>query len=170
MANLDKTRSDPAGQLLDELDDVRAGMLGIEGTSQHMQPMTHFVDRREGCLYFITSRETDLAKSIVHSATAHYCLVSNDHDYHACMSGEISIINDREKLEELWSPMMAAWFEGGQDNPNITMLKMSLNEASVWASTRNALRFGFEMVRSNVNEAHTPDIGEHTIVKFREAS
>lgn len=62
MTNINDFRKDPQHTLWEELDGVRAGMLGLVGSGDHMQPMTHFVDRAASKLYFITSDQTDLAK------------------------------------------------------------------------------------------------------------
>jgi hypothetical protein len=54
MANEEKLTSNPAAALFDALDDVRTGMLGIHGSEQHLQPMTHFGDRglgKRGAVY-----------------------------------------------------------------------------------------------------------------------
>jgi general stress protein 26 len=37
------------------------------------------------------------------------------------VNGEAEIILDRNKIEELWSPELKVWFEGGKDDPNISI-------------------------------------------------
>jgi general stress protein 26 len=64
MADESKLLSNPEAALFDQLDDVRTGMLGIDGSDQHMQPMTHFADRDDKMIRFITARTTDLAKAL----------------------------------------------------------------------------------------------------------
>ena len=39
MADLKAARDKPAEQLWDQLKDIKAGMLGVEGSGQHLQPM-----------------------------------------------------------------------------------------------------------------------------------
>ena len=45
MGHTDKTEKHPEKQLFEQLDHVRAGMLGIEGSHSHMQPMAHMKDK-----------------------------------------------------------------------------------------------------------------------------
>ena len=170
MADINRTETDAKGQLFDQIAQIKAGMLGVEGSGQHFQPMAPYADRDAGEIWFITSRDTDLAKAVVPGAKAHFTFIGEDRDYWACTMGEISQVEDREKLDELWNHMAAAWFAGGKDNPKITLLKLSLQSAEIWSATTNPLVFGLEIAMSNLREEKTPDIGEHTTVAWRMAA
>ena len=41
------------------------------------------------------------------------------------------IDNDRDVIERLWNPFVAAWFEG-KDDPKLRLLRMDLGSAHVW--------------------------------------
>jgi general stress protein 26 len=156
--------------LFDALDDERAGMLGVSDTGDHMQPMTHFADRPTGCLWFITSRETDLARQLeTGPREAHFTLTASNGKLYACMYGAISRVENAAKLEELWSPMASMWFDGGKDDPEVLLLQMRLDEAAVWLNDASALRFGMEMLRGATSD-HDPNLGEHGVVDLRMAA
>lgn len=170
MADTDRTKTDATGQLYDEMDGVKAGMLGIEGSGQHMQPMAHYTDRDAGVLWFITASDTDLVRALNGPQKAHFCVVGKGQDFYACLSGPLSVSHDEAKLDELWNAVAAAWFEGGRENAKVTLLRMDLAEASVWSTTSSTIAFALEIARSNMNDAHTPDVGEHKIIDFRKAA
>jgi len=170
MANEEKLTSNPAAALFDALDDVRTGMLGIHGSEQHLQPMTHFGDREESKIRFITARDTDLAKSVGSGKEARFTVVSTAQDFHACVAGKLSQVEDRKKLEELWSPMIGAWFEGGPEDQNAVLLELDISEASMWASTSNPFRFGYQIAKANLTEGNQPDVGEHVLHNFHAAA
>ncbi len=157
---------DPKAALFAAMDEVRVGMLGVLASGRHMQPMTHFPEPRTGTVWFITSTETDLVRSVGVGARAHYCVTGRDHNFHACLAGTIEQSNDRAKLEELWSPVVGAWFEGGIEDPSVCLLRLMLQEAALWSSTDSALRFGLEVVRANLSPEHKPDLGEHAVIRF----
>ncbi len=157
---------DPRHALIEKMDDVRVGMLGVEGSSQHMQPMTHFTDWDTNTLYFITSSDTDLVRAVGLGGRAHYCVVGKDQDFHACLAGTLEQVEDQAKLDELWSPVAGAWFEKGREDPKVTLLRLTLADASVWGSTESSLRFGFEIARANMDEDHLPDVGVHKTFRF----
>ena len=157
-------------KLFEHLDEVRAGMLGVEGSGQHMQPMTHFADPEEAVLWFLTGLDTDLVRSVGQGAQAHFCLVGKNQDFYACMSGPLEQVEDREKLTELWSPVASAWFPDGIDDPKVCLLRMTLQEAALWTATDSALVFGFEVLRANLSDDRQPDLGEHVVIRFDAAA
>ncbi|MDF0600332.1 pyridoxamine 5'-phosphate oxidase family protein [Psychromarinibacter sp. C21-152] len=170
MADTDRTRTDATGQLFDELERVHAGMLGVDGSGRHMQPMTHFLDRDARCLRFITASDTDLVAEIGLGAQAQFCVIGKDHDFYACLKGPVTVSEDREKLDELWSSVAEAWFEDGREDTKVTLLEMPVAEAAVWSSTGSTLTFAWEIAKANVADGKTPDVGEHKIIDFRTAA
>jgi len=153
--------------LFDALEDEKVGMLGVTGTRDHLQPMTHFFDRENGCLWFISSNRTDLVGHLAGGARdAHFTVTSGKGQLYACMSGPLAVADDPEKLDELWSPMASMWFDGGKDDPDVVLLRMPLHEAAVWLNEAGTLRFGIEMVRGAMSD-HDPEVGEHGVVDLR---
>ncbi len=35
-------------------------------------------------------------------------------------------------IEKLWNPYVAAWFEGGKDDPKVTLLRLDPEHAEIW--------------------------------------
>lgn len=167
MASLDSVKNDPEGHIFDQLSGVRAGLLGIEGSGQHMQPMAHHVDRDAGMIHFITSSKTDLVAAIANSPMAHFTVTGKKHDFWVSLKGPISVSKDQAKLDEIWSSISAAWFDEGREDPEVTLLSLSLHEAALWAATGNPVVFGLEIARANLDEEHKPEIGEHIVVNFK---
>ena len=50
-------------QFWSRLDDINSGMLGVTQDSR-LVPMSHYTDRKVGVLWFITAKDTDLARSV----------------------------------------------------------------------------------------------------------
>ena len=152
------------------LGNERVGMLGLQDSADHMQPMTHYLDRENRCLWFISGKGTHLVGHLgAAPRKAHFTVTASDGKVYACMSGVIETVHDPEKLDELWSPMASMWFDGGKDDPDVALLKMPLDEAAVWLNEAGALRFGIEMIRGATSE-HDPDLGEHGVIDLRKAA
>ncbi|MGO4851473.1 pyridoxamine 5'-phosphate oxidase family protein [Phaeovulum sp. W22_SRMD_FR3] len=167
MSTADKLILDPIKTAFDQLDAVRVGMLGVEGAHHHMQPMTHHLDREEGALYFIASRDTDLIRDVGLGATAHYCLVGKEQDFHACFKGPLEQIEDEQRLNKIWSPFAAVWFDKGREDPKVCLLRLMLHDAEVWASDDNAVSVGWEMAKALLGAEDRPEIGAHRTIDFR---
>lgn len=165
MVDLSKTKNDPLQQLWDVMDGVHAGMLGVQESGQHMQPMAPFVEKESNSIWFYTKDDSDLVKAVRTNDRAHFCVIGKDHDYHACLSGTIDEVKSREHIEKFWSPMVSAWFDGGKDDPSLTMLRLRLDDVAIWASTDSTLRFGWEMAKANLT-GKEPDLGVHTHISL----
>ena len=157
MSSLRQARENPKEQLFDEIDKIHAGMLGVEGTHMHMQPMAPQLDRQTNTVGFFTG------------ARAHFCVVGKDHDYHACLAGRLEVRKDPVKIDEYWSSVVEAWFDHGKDDPKLTMLALHLDDAEIWASTGSSLKFGWEIAKANFNPDEEPDVGVKTRVTFSDA-
>ena len=166
MNKLNDLETEARRALFDTMEEVRSGMLGVVGSDRHLQPMTHFPDRDLAEVWFITSKNTDLVRAVGQGARANYCLSSGEGIFFACLTGTIEQSADSAKLDELWSPVAAAWFEEGRDDPDVSLLKLTLLDAGVWASTDSAAVFGMEIARANLQSSHQPDVGRHTVVRF----
>jgi len=166
MASLSEAHDAPAKQLWDEIDGIHAGMLGLEGSHMHMQPMAPNSDRKTNTIWFYTKTDSDLVQSIRPGSRAHFCVVGKDHDYHACLGGVIEVRKDPAKIEEYWNSVVAAWYEHGKKDPTLTMLAMHLDDAEIWASTGNMLKFGWEIAKANLNDEKMPDVGVKRHLEF----
>jgi general stress protein 26 len=136
MTDLDRVRNAPEDTLWTELEAVEAGMLGISGSGQHMQPMAHFVDTESNRLWFLTTRGTDLAKALQPDSTAHFVIISENHDFYACMSGPISEMEDAPIKDALWQTTAADHYVDGKDDPALMMIALELSDAALWALSK----------------------------------
>lgn len=165
MADLTLARKDPETLLWRYLEDVRAGMLGIEGSRDHLQPMTHHCDLTRRTLWFLTRRDSDLFGQVTAGSRAHFVIISKDQDFHACLCGALAEQRDEDVLAEMWGSVAASWYEGGRDDPQLAMLALRLDHAAIWASTSSSLVFAWEVAKANVMGG-APDIGVRNEVVF----
>ncbi len=68
MASLTEARNAPERQLWDEIHAIHAGMLGLEGSHRHFQPMAPNVDIDTRTIWFFTKADTDLVRAIAPAA------------------------------------------------------------------------------------------------------
>jgi len=146
-------------RLWSEIEKQHLGMLAIvDGEPQHFQPMTAFADKDAGRIWFFTRSDTDLARDAADGHQAMFVIQAKDRELQACISGVLSRQVDREKLEEFWSPHVAAWFPEGKDDPKLAMLCRDCEDARVWVSEAGPIRYAWEVAKANVQH-ELPDIG-----------
>ena len=117
-----------------ELKGERTIMLGLDGKpGGGMQPMTALVEEEDGGpLWIFTSKESDLARAIGGGKPAHASFTGKKHDLFANVTGRLSINNDKAVIDRLWNPWVAAWFEGGKDDPKLCLLRFDADHAKIW--------------------------------------
>jgi general stress protein 26 len=120
----------------------RTMMVGLAGVGESLaQPLTAQLDddHEEGPIYFFTAKDADLVQDMGgrHAATAY--LASKGHDLFASLEGELVADNDRATIERLWNPFVAAWFEGGKDDPNLQLLRFEPSRAQIWLNDHSLL-------------------------------
>lgn len=171
MARKVATDSEAKTELWSQLERGQASMLWVEGSGQHPQPMSHFPDQADPSIWFITSSDTDLAAAIGRGAEARMTFVSPKQDFHASLKGTLGIVQDDDKLDELWSLPVAAWFEKGREDPTIRLLRFTPQEAAIWANEANRFLVGLKLLGAGLREgAAEPDIGVHRVVSFGQAA
>jgi general stress protein 26 len=113
----------------------RTVMLGLTGARESLaQPMTALLDKDadEGPLYIFSAKDTDLVQSLDGGHPAEMLFTGKGHDLFAAVEGELIADNDRDVIERLWNPFVAAWFEGGKDDPNLQLLRFEPGRAQIW--------------------------------------
>ncbi len=167
MSDLKKARENPEALFWDEVEDVNAGMLGVEGSGQHMQPMSPYCDPEAGSIWFFTEKNSDLLSAIgATGGKAVFTIVSKNRHFFACATGALIENLDQAKLEEYWNPVAAAWYSEGKDDPNLTMLQLKLEDASIWASSGNPFAFAWRIAKGNFSDDPPEDMGERNHFRF----
>ena len=161
-----KDKAEVEKRLWAELEQGRFGMLGAQPKAGgHFNPMTAYAEPESNTIWFYTSKDTDLAQAAQGGAEAMFIVMAKDQDFQACIAGELKTTQDRLHRDKYWSPMVAAWFPEGKDDPNLTLLSFTCRDADVWISDAGALKFGWEVAKANLTKA-TPDIGGQAHLVF----
>ncbi len=167
MTSLKEARENPEDLFWDEVGDVNSGMLGVEGSGQHMQPMSPYCDRKGASIWFFTEKSADLLKAIgPNGGKGVFTVVSKDRHFHTCVTGVLIENLDRAKVEEFWNPVAAAWYADGKDDPNLRLLQLKLEAASIWASSGNPLAFAWRIAKGNLTDDPPEDMGVRNHIKF----
>jgi general stress protein 26 len=122
-------------------------MLGLDGVEEgHAQPMTAQLDEeRPGAIWFFTTKDTDLARALGQGHRAFASFASKGHDLFASIHGELVPDNDRTTIDRLWNKFVAAWFEGGKDDPKLQLLRLDPDAAQIWLN-ENSLFAGIKLL------------------------
>jgi general stress protein 26 len=135
-------------KLFKALKSDRTLMLGLAGADEaHSQPMTAQLDddREGGPIWFFTAKDSDLVEAIRGRSRAVAQFVSKDHELFASLEGDLVLDDDRATIDRLWNRFVAAWFEGGKDDPKLQLIRFEPENAQVWLN-ENSLFAGVKML------------------------
>lgn len=112
---------------------LRSDMTVMVGTSGvDPRPMTAQFDGDSKSIYFFTAKDTELSQSLSRAKNGTLVYASKGHDLFATVDGKLRIDNDRAVIDRLWNRYVAAWFEGGKDDPKLCLLRFDPAEAEIW--------------------------------------
>lgn len=115
------------------LKDDMTVMLGLNGVEDsHARPMTAQFEGRTGPIWFFTSKETAICQNVTASQRAFFTFASKGHGLFATVHGRLSVDSDRAAIDRLWNRFIAAWFEGGKDDPGLALLRFDTERAEIW--------------------------------------
>lgn len=121
----------------------RTAMLGLTGAGDgHSQPMTAQIlhdEHTRGPIWFFSSKETDLVRALGGSKRAMVHFSSKGHDLFASIQGELTTDDSRAIIDRLWNPFVAAWYEGGKEDPKLQLLRFDPDHAQVWLNENSML-------------------------------
>jgi general stress protein 26 len=113
----------------------RVVMLGLAGVEDgHSQPMTAQVEDADhaGPVWFFSSKETEFVRQLGQGRRAVAHFAAKDHELFASLDGELVPHDDRAMVDRLWNPFVAAWYEGGKDDPKLQLLRLDPARVQVW--------------------------------------
>jgi general stress protein 26 len=117
------------------LDSDRTLMLGLQDGAGECRPMTAQLDEgRPGPMWFFTSRDNSLVRALSGESRALVSFVSKGHDLFASVQGALAVDTDRGMVDRLWNSFVAAWYEGGRDDPTLVLLRLDPDQGEIWLS------------------------------------
>jgi general stress protein 26 len=118
----------------------RTLMLGLDGVEDgHSRPMTAQAEEDRSPIWFFTSSDNAMVKKLNQSHRAIAAFSSKNHELFASIKGNLVVDNDRAVIDRLWNPFVAAWYEGGKDDPKLTLLRLDAEHAEIWLNASSLL-------------------------------
>lgn len=93
----------------------------------------------QGNIWFFSEKNSDKNREIALNKNVQLFFAHPGKGSYLIVSGAAEIIIDKEKTEELWSPVVKAWFPGGKDDPNLSIIKVKPTTAYYWDTDGNRM-------------------------------
>jgi general stress protein 26 len=141
------SKADDVKKLRELIKDIRFAMLTTiedDGTLRS-RPMGTQQAEGEADLWFFTYGGAAKADEVRRDDRVNVSFADNDGQKWVSVSGRAAVVRDRAKMEELWNPVLKAWFPKGLEEPDIALLKVEVEQAEYWdtASSKMVQLAGF---------------------------
>ncbi len=113
----------------------RTVMLGLEASAPTtLRPMTAQLDAEadQGPIWFFTSTDSAIVQELNSQDLSIFTFVSKGYDVFATVHGHMTRTTDRATVDRLWNVWVAAWYDGGKDDPKIALLRFDPASAEIW--------------------------------------
>ncbi len=112
------------------------------GSPMSVRPMAAQQVDDEGNFWFLSSNDSHKDAEIKQDAHVQLLFQETHHSGFLSVYGAASISADKEKIKELWEPILKTWFTGGVDDPRISVIKIKPMDAYYWDNKHgNAVAF-----------------------------
>ena len=108
-------------------------MLGLDGVEDgHARPMTAQLEGDRSPIWFFTTKDNAIVRNLGKGNRVIATFTSKGHDIFATIHGTVNLDNNRATIDKLWNRYVAAWFEGGKDDPKLALLRLDAERAEIW--------------------------------------
>lgn len=161
-------RGDDLEKLREMVKDIDFCMLTTvdENGDLHSRPMSSNGDiDPDGDLWFFTSASSHKVSEIEEFPKVNVSFADPDNQHYVSITGTAQLVRDRNKIDELWRPEFKIWFPEGKDDPEVALLRVSLEKAEYWDSPSSTIGYALNFVSSLVT-GKEPDLGENKKLEF----
>lgn len=113
-----------------------------EDGSIHSRPMgnlTANLKNFDGTLWFFSKKNSIKNHEIENDQHVNLSYASPETQKYVSISGRAFVSDDKDKMKELWNPMLKTWFPDGLDDPEISLIGVNPESAEIWDAPPSAV-------------------------------
>lgn len=103
-----------------------------DGKPFAVRPMSPQKIDDEGNIWFLSAADSHKNQELGKDPYVQLLFQGSAHSDFMTLYGKATISRDKEKIKELWQPLVKTWFTEGQDDPRITVVKVTPEDGYYW--------------------------------------
>ena len=129
-----------------------AFMVTVNGGDVTARPIGVVGDHADfdGTLWFITDKRSRKVSAIESGAITTLLFQNDKEGNYLQLAGRAAVVDDRRKLEELYTTLQRTWFPNGLDDPDITLVRFDAVEGNYWDQHDSLVRLATAFAKSLV--------------------
>lgn len=96
------------------------------------RPMSATQVDESGDIWFFSAKSSDKNRQVQAEPEVYLMFIESGKQHYLSLTTEVSIVEDQQKVDELWNEFMKAWFPGGKQDPEISLLRASVVRGHYW--------------------------------------
>ncbi len=116
------------------------------GASEGVRPMSVQKVDDNGCLWFLSAKDSHKNQEIAASSSVKLFFQGSAHSDFLQLSGKATISYDKEKVKELWEPVLKTWFTEGENDERLSVIQVTPSGGYYWDTKHNRAVAGVKMV------------------------
>lgn len=132
---------DPIKKLRKLIRDSPVAMLTTVASdgSLRSRPMATPEGDFDGELWFFTRYHSPKSEEIQENQKVNVTYASPKNDRYVSLSGRAALVRDPDKIKELWRGALKQWFPDGKKDPELALLKVTVDRAEYWDADENRM-------------------------------
>jgi general stress protein 26 len=128
-------------KLREVIDDVKTCMFTTtdEDCNVFSRPMLTIKVDNDLNLWFFSNEDPDKLDELSMHKQATLVYSHPGKNMYMNIYGSCTVIRDKEKMKEFWTPALKSWFQGGFDDPALCLVQVSVDEAVYWDNASNEM-------------------------------
>lgn len=124
------------GKLIEKIDIAMLTTIDNDGTLRS-RPMATQQIEFDGDLWFFTGADSAKVDEARKNRQVNVSYAdAKAQRYVWFLPVKTQLVRDAQMMKELWNPLFKAWFPGGLDDPNLALLRIHVDKAEYWRSTK----------------------------------
>jgi len=107
-------------------------------------------DEFTGSVWFITDSRSRKVQAISRGASVSLVCENHEKGAYLYLMGSAAVVEDRERLRELYTPVQRTWFPDGPDDPHITLIRFDGEHADYWDGHASSARLALAFLKATV--------------------
>ncbi|MDQ3048541.1 MAG: pyridoxamine 5'-phosphate oxidase family protein [Bacteroidota bacterium] len=129
------------------------------------RPMSTQLVDDNGDFWFFSESGSEKNKEVKEDDQVQLIYAHRNDSHYMSVCGTASISKDRNKIDKLWKAHAKAWFQGGKDDPNLSVIRVRPTHAHYW-DTKHGKMVALLSIAASVIMGKKMDDGLEGDLKF----
>ena len=161
-------KRDQLRDLMEGIDSAMFTTLGEDGFPVSRPLSTQAAEFDGKVLWFFVRRDTPKVREIGRYAKVNVAYAKPGDAVYLSVAGTARVVDDRAKIEELWSDALKAYFKRGVGDPQLVLIEVTVHSVQYWDGPSTGLGRAIAFVAARLG-ADESVLGENRLLRLEEA-